>query len=562
MTGTTPPSIWAALEEAVATLPEPFSRAALLRWVEKRRPDVETSSISTHIHYAIAETPNRGSHALGRREPLLERVDRGLYRRYRGAGGRTATSATVPAGTATAPRPASSAPSRSTVDVPPTQVVLVGCSSRKAPDPMPARELFRGGSFQKARDRAVLMGVPWFVLSAKYGLLDPDDVVGPYDVFLGDQPSAYRRAWGEWVAAQLGVRLPLAGVTVEVHAGDAYCAPLRGPLQRLGATLSEPLAGLSQGKRLAWSGYREGPDAAEPGDRPDLDLLLDAAAAVTPDEFVRAGAEGRRTPGLYVWWVDEDGARQLSEGMGHPIEAGLLYAGKAGGHRVTAEPSTSTLWSRIAGNHLRGNVGSSTFRRSLAALLTPAGGSVTEDALTAWMHAHLRVAVLPVTSELVPELEDELVARADPPLNLAGAPQHPARSALTRLRGLLSRPTEPEQAEPSRPEPARSEPPVPPSEAAVAAAFEHRVRRDIAAMVAAGYRPSLFQRMIAESGAVGTARRLLASPTLSDGFQYLWEHGLLRHSIEHAVLDEQFAALFSDVERAVARQRLRDAGYR
>lgn len=81
-------------------------------------------------------------------------------------------------------------------------------------------------------------------------------------------------------------------------------------------------------------------------------------------------------------------------------------------------------------------------------------------------------------------------------------------------------------------------------------------------MVAAGYRPSLFQRMIAESGAVGTARRLLASPTLSDGFQYLWEHGLLRHSIEHAVLDEQFAALFSDVERAVARQRLRDAGYR
>ena len=38
-------------------------------------------------------------------------------------------------------------------------------------------------------------------------------------------------------------------------------------------------------------------------------------------------------------------------------------------------------------------------------------------------------------------------------------------------------------------------------------------------MIAAGYRPTIFQRMLAESGGVGAARRLLASSTLSDGFR-------------------------------------------
>lgn len=80
-------------------------------------------------------------------------------------------------------------------------------------------------------------------------------------------------------------------------------------------------------------------------------------------------------------------------------------------------------------------------------------------------------------------------------------------------------------------------------------------------MIAAGYRPTLFQRMLAESGGVRAARRLLAAPTLSDGFRYLWEHGLLRHSVENAVLADEFDELFTDQEKTVARQRLEDAGY-
>ncbi len=68
--------------------------------------------------------------------------------------------------------------------------------------------------------------------------------------------------------------------------------------------------------------------------------------------------------------------------------------------------------------------------------------------------------------------------------------------------------------------------------------------------------------MLSEYGAVETAKRLLAAPQVSDGFRWLWEHRLLRLSVENAVLGLGFEELFTDRDRTVATQRLRDAGFR
>jgi hypothetical protein len=81
------------------------------------------------------------------------------------------------------------------------------------------------------------------VLSAKHGLLDPGDVISPYDVQIDERSASYRTAWGEWVVAQLGERVPLEGVTVEVHGGVDFAQPLRQPLSRRGASLDLPLPG-------------------------------------------------------------------------------------------------------------------------------------------------------------------------------------------------------------------------------------------------------------------------------------------------------------------------------
>jgi hypothetical protein len=218
------PTIWELVAEGAATLPEPFSRAALIHWISARRPDVGVSSIAAHIQFATANAAHAGHSPFAGREPLLVRVDRGRYERFR-------TGSDVPAGT-----------SRAGV-VPSGRVVLVGSSGATAAAPTSVAGLFESGGFARAREHAVRSGHPWFVLSAKHGLLDPDDVIGPFDVLIGDQSSGYRTAWGEWVVAQLHERLQLDGVTVEVHGGVDFAQPLRHPLARRGAGLEIPLPG-------------------------------------------------------------------------------------------------------------------------------------------------------------------------------------------------------------------------------------------------------------------------------------------------------------------------------
>src|SRR5215207_7546561 len=73
------PTIAELVAEGAATLPEPFSRAALINWVSARRPDVGVSSIAASIQLA---TDNAG-HPPSDRAPLLHRVDRGRYVRHR-----------------------------------------------------------------------------------------------------------------------------------------------------------------------------------------------------------------------------------------------------------------------------------------------------------------------------------------------------------------------------------------------------------------------------------------------------------------------------------------------
>ena len=80
-------------------------------------------------------------------------------------------------------------------------------------------------------------------------------------------------------------------------------------------------------------------------------------------------------PGIYAWFVDDRGARDLSLGLGLPVAPGLIYAGQA-----RTGSSSATLASRIRDNRVGGNSYGSTLRLSVAAILrvqlglTPSGG--------------------------------------------------------------------------------------------------------------------------------------------------------------------------------------------
>ena len=72
----------------------------------------------------------------------------------------------------------------------------------------------------------------------------------------------------------------------------------------------------------------------------------------------------------------------------------------------------------------------------------------------------------------------------------------------------------------------------------------------------AGYNATRFIQMVAERGGLETARQLLHVSTVSDGFTALWEKGRLDLAMEFQVLQPQFDELFTETERAIARERL------
>lgn len=323
-------------------------------------------------------------------------------------------------------------------------LVLISCVKRKRRQPCAAKDMYASALFDRERAYAEASGIPWFILSAEYGLIAPDEWVSPYERYLPDTPAAYQSAWGIWVGARLELlQGPLAGRVVEVHAGSAYIAALREQLEGRGAVVLDPLKGLSMGARLAWYGERRLPEVDHAvADSEVIELLLDKSAAVLPDDFLAAGSRAANRPGLYSWWVDELGAAKLSEGLSLPLEPGLIYAGLAGATRwPSGTRSKSSLWLRIATMHLAGSHEFSTFRRTIGAILASAARTteVNEQELTEWMRQHLRLVLVPFDDrDELGRLEKRVLNALNPPLNLQGMSLTPIRQRLKVLRGIVT----------------------------------------------------------------------------------------------------------------------------
>ena len=94
------------------------------------------------------------------------------------------------------------------------------------------------------------------ILSAKYGLLFPDDKIEPYNLTLNDMNSRQRKQWTETVFRQMRSRLKLEDFDkVFFHAGKMYREQLIPKLEEIGNKCETPLKHLGIGKQKAW--YKE-----------------------------------------------------------------------------------------------------------------------------------------------------------------------------------------------------------------------------------------------------------------------------------------------------------------
>ncbi len=95
----------------------------------------------------------------------------------------------------------------------------------------------------------------------------------------------------------------------------------------------------------------------------------------------------------------------------------------------------------------------------------------------------------------------------------------------------------------------------------LAAEFERAVRQDVEHVKkVSSYRPSYYLQMLANDGAVATAKKLVLAGSTHEGFARLWELDLLDRSIEAAMIRPEFSQLFTADELEAARSRLRAHG--
>lgn len=76
-----------------------------------------------------------------------------------------------------------------------------------------------------------------------------------------------------------------------------------------------------------------------------------------------------------------------------------------------------------------------------------------------------------------------------------------------------------------------------------------------------GYNASRFLQLISAKGGLAAAKQLIGKLGGTDGFTTLWEYNRLDLSVEAHVLKPKYAELFSDEERRMCRERLKEFGY-
>ena len=132
-------------------------------------------------------------------------------------------------------------------------VYLVSCVSKKRARPAPAKDLYESELFCRTRAYIEATGCPWFILSAKHGLVAQDEVIAPYDQTLNRLGVAERRAWAKKVQAQMDERLP-AAERIVIFAGQRYREFLMPYLRRRASKVEVPLERLRIGEQLRWLG--------------------------------------------------------------------------------------------------------------------------------------------------------------------------------------------------------------------------------------------------------------------------------------------------------------------
>lgn len=140
---------------------------------------------------------------------------------------------------------------RIVINYDPEDIFLVSCVATKSSHPCEARDMYTSTWFKKARRHVEEVGLDWFVLSARYGLIHPNEQIEPYELTLNTMPIRERKAWANRVFQQIKDEIPGRKKFVFL-AGARYREFLLPLLEADGAQARVPMIGLTQGRQMEW----------------------------------------------------------------------------------------------------------------------------------------------------------------------------------------------------------------------------------------------------------------------------------------------------------------------
>ena len=84
------------------------------------------------------------------------------------------------------------------------KIACIGCVKEKLSVVAPAEKIYVGQQFLDWRQEAIAWGADeFYILSGKHGLLNPKEIIAPYDVNLDQQSTEYKNEWFKRVAKRL-----------------------------------------------------------------------------------------------------------------------------------------------------------------------------------------------------------------------------------------------------------------------------------------------------------------------------------------------------------------------
>lgn len=129
-----------------------------------------------------------------------------------------------------------------------TKIFLVSCVKTKQNSACEVSQLYTSDWFQKAKEYTERHCDKWYILFAKYGLIQPDEVLEPYEETLNTKKKPERIAWAEKVISDLEKIISLQD-EVTVLAGLKYREFLKPWPEVRGNKVVIPLEGLRSGEQ-------------------------------------------------------------------------------------------------------------------------------------------------------------------------------------------------------------------------------------------------------------------------------------------------------------------------